>query len=83
MVVITENSFGSCRLRMGSPESRLIRIKKAQLLDWALNNQQNGGDGEIRTRGTQNVRTLSKGLVSTTHPHLRIKLKSYASLKEL
>ena len=34
--------------------------------------KKNGGDGEIRTRGTQNARTLSKGLVSATHPRLRI-----------
>ena len=32
---------------------------------------ESGGDGEIRTRGTQNVRTLSKGLVSATHPRLQ------------
>lgn len=31
----------------------------------------NGGSGEIRTRGTQNVRTLSKGLVSATHPRFQ------------
>jgi hypothetical protein len=30
-----------------------------------------GGDGEIRTRGTQNVRRLSKALVSATHPRLQ------------
>ena len=34
-----------------------------------------GGDGEIRTRGTQNARRLSKALVSATHPRLQIKLK--------
>ena len=32
----------------------------------------NGGDGEIRTRGTaKTVRRLSKALVSATHPRLQ------------
>ena len=31
-----------------------------------------GGDGEIRTRGTHNARRLSKALVSATHPRLQL-----------
>ena len=37
----------------------------------ALKKCEYGGDGEIRTRGTQNARRLSKALVSATHPRLR------------